>query len=59
MKFQILRSKSTTQPFYWVVKSSNGQVLATSETYAAKESAKSAISAVQLGAAKAEVEDLS
>jgi hypothetical protein len=59
MKFQILRSKSTSQPFYWVVKSSNGQVLATSETYVSKEGAKSAIAAVQTGAASATVEDLS
>jgi uncharacterized protein YegP (UPF0339 family) len=58
MKFQIRRSTSTTQPYYWRIVASNGQTLATSETYVSKDSAKSAINSVKASAATATVEDL-
>lgn len=59
MKFQILRGRSAAQPFYWVIVASNGQVLATSETYVRKSSAQSAIDSVKGGALGAPTEDLS
>lgn len=58
MKFQIKRSASTSQPYYWVIVSSNGQTLATSETYVQKASARQAIDVVKAYAATATVEDL-
>jgi uncharacterized protein len=57
MKFKIKKSSSSTQPYYWTIVSSNGQTLATSETYVAKDSAKSAIDSVKANAAAAAVED--
>lgn len=58
MKYEIRRSSSAAQPYYWRIVASNGQVLATSETYVHKESAKSAIASVQLHAGGASVVDL-
>lgn len=57
MKFVIDKSKSASQPYYWKIVSGNGQTLATSETYVAKESCKSAIASVQADAAGATIED--
>lgn len=57
MKFVIKKSSSASQPYYWKIVSSNGQTLATSETYVAKESCKSAIDSVKSGAAGATTED--
>ncbi|MEO7348753.1 MAG: YegP family protein [Terrimesophilobacter sp.] len=59
MKFQIVKGKSTTQPYFWRIVASNGQVLAVSENYVAKASAKSAVESVMKNAAGATVEDLS
>lgn len=59
MKFQIRRSSSAAQPYYWRIVASNGQVLATSETYVNKQDAMAAIRIVQTSAASATVEDLS
>jgi uncharacterized protein YegP (UPF0339 family) len=59
MKFQIVKGKSTTQPYFWRVVASNGQTLAVSENYVAKASAKSAVESVIKNAAGATVEDLS
>ena len=58
MKFQIRRSSNSSQPYYWRIVANNGQVLATSETYVSKDSAKSAINSVKTGASGATVEDL-
>ncbi|HEY4224941.1 MAG TPA: YegP family protein [Pseudolysinimonas sp.] len=58
MKFQIVKGKSTTQPYYWRIVASNGQTLATSENYVAKASAKSAVDSVIKNAGGATVEDL-
>lgn len=59
MKFQIVKGKSTTQPYFWRIIASNGQTLAVSENYVAKASAKSAVESVIKNAAGATVEDLS
>ncbi len=59
MKFQIVKCKSTTQPYFWGIVASNGQTLAVSENYVAKGSAKSAVESVMKGLASATVEDLS
>jgi uncharacterized protein YegP (UPF0339 family) len=58
MKFQIVKGKSTSQPYFWRIVSSNGQTLAVSENYLAKASAKSAVESVMRNAAGATVEDL-
>ncbi|MEO5534170.1 MAG: YegP family protein [Pseudolysinimonas sp.] len=58
MKFQIVKGKSTTQPFFWRIVAANGQTLAVSENYAAKASAKNAIESVMKNAGAAKVEDL-
>jgi uncharacterized protein YegP (UPF0339 family) len=58
MKFQIVKGKSTSQPYFWRIVSSNGQTLAVSENYVAKASAKSAVESVMRNAAGATVEDL-
>lgn len=56
IKFVIKRSDKTEQYFFRIV-SSNGQILASSEQYVAKQSAKDAIDSIQRGAAGANVED--
>jgi uncharacterized protein YegP (UPF0339 family) len=58
MKFQIVKGKSTSQPYFWRIVSSNGQTLAVSENYVAKASAKSTVESVMRNAAGATVEDL-
>jgi uncharacterized protein YegP (UPF0339 family) len=58
MKFQIVKGKSKTQPYFWRIVAANGQTLAVSENYVAKASAKSAVESVIKNAAGAKVEDL-
>lgn len=58
MKFQIVKGKSTTQPYFWRIVASNGQTLAVSENYVQKSSAKSAVESVMKNAGGATVEDL-
>ena len=38
MKFEIVRRRSKTEPFFWRIVASNGQTLATSEMYVRKAS---------------------
>ena len=59
MKFQIVKGKSTTQPYFWRIVASNGQTLAVSENYVAKGAANSAVESVIKNASGATVEDLS
>lgn len=47
MKFEIRRSSSATQPYYWRIVAANGQILATSETYVNKSEAISAATSVK------------
>lgn len=56
MKFEILKSNAA-QPYHWRVVASNGQVLATSENYASKQSAKSACESVKKSAGGADIVD--
>ena len=58
MKFEIVRSKSKTEPFFWRIVAGNGQTLATSEMYTRKASCVSAIASVQKNADVAKVVDL-
>lgn len=58
MKFEIARSKSTKEPFFWRIVAPNGQTLATSEMYTRKASCVSAIASIQKNAADAKVIDL-
>lgn len=58
VKFEIVKGKSTSQPYFWRIVASNGQTLAVSENYVAKASAKSAVESVMKGAAGATVVDL-
>lgn len=53
MKFEIHNSASAAQPYYWRMVASNGQVLATSETYTTKQGCHNAIATVKAGAAAA------
>lgn len=57
MKFEIRNSNSETQPYYWRIVASNGNVLATSETYVNKADAKSAVDSVITHAGTATVVD--
>jgi uncharacterized protein YegP (UPF0339 family) len=58
MKFQIVKGKSTTQPYFWRIVAANGQTLAVSENYVQKASAKSAVDSVITSVGGATVEDL-
>lgn len=58
MKIQIVKGKSTTEPYFWRIVASNGQTLAVSENYVAKASAKSAAESVIKNAGSATIEDL-
>lgn len=57
-KFQIVKGKSQTQPYFFRILASNGQTLAVSENYVEKRSAKKAIDSIVAHAAAAEIEDL-
>lgn len=56
MKFEI--RDATGGQFYWRIVASNGQVLATSETYYNKADARSAAQSVKDNAATAPISDL-
>ncbi len=58
MKFEIRKGNSTTQPYYWRIVASNGNVLASSEMYVNKADARSAAESVKSGAAATTVVDL-
>lgn len=56
IKFEIF--KATNGQFYFRIKSSNGQIIAQSEGYTRKESAKDTIDTIKKYAATATVSDL-
>ena len=58
MKFQIVKGKSTQQPYFWRIVASNGQTLAGSENYVQKAPAKKAAEPVNATAGGATIEDL-
>jgi uncharacterized protein YegP (UPF0339 family) len=55
MKFEV--RNATGGQYYWRIVASNGQVLATSETYVAKQSAISACQSVKTNASGAQIVD--
>ena len=57
MKFEI--KKSSTGQFRFNLVASNGQVVATSETYARKQSALDTIASIKKSASNADINDLS
>jgi uncharacterized protein YegP (UPF0339 family) len=57
MQFEIRRAQSGAQHYYWLIRASNGQVLATSETYYNKQDAINAAWIVKRQAGDAEVYD--
>jgi len=57
VKFQI--KKTSNGQYRFNIIASNGQVIATSETYTRKQSAKDTIESIKNGAGAATVEDLS
>ena len=57
MKFEILDSNSSSQPYYWRIVAANGQILATSETYTSKDGCRNAINTVKANAATAPIVD--
>lgn len=57
MKFEIRKTSSNSQPYYWRIVASNGKVLASSETYVAKQSAIDAAQSVKANAGSAPIYD--
>jgi uncharacterized protein YegP (UPF0339 family) len=56
VRFEIL--KSTSPAYWWRMKASNGQILATSELYTSKQGCPNAISTVRSEASRAPTRDL-
>lgn len=57
--FEIKKSdKSAPQPYYFVLKAGNGEVIAQSEMYATKEAAKKGIASVQANGSTTDIRDL-
>jgi uncharacterized protein YegP (UPF0339 family) len=50
-------TKATAEPFYFVLKASNGQVIAQSEMYSSKAAAHKGIESVQKNASSTDVHD--
>jgi uncharacterized protein YegP (UPF0339 family) len=57
VEFQIQRSNSYTQPYYWRIVATNGRVLASSETYVNKQDAINAAASVKTNAPAADFYD--
>ena len=55
-KFEIKKSKD--EQYYFILKASNGEVIATSEMYKKKAGAENGIQSVKTNAQKAKIEDL-
>ena len=58
MQFELRRARGI-QPWYWLIRASNGQVLATSETYYNRDDAINAVNSVKQNAANAPFYDKS
>lgn len=50
-------SKDTLQPYYFVLKSSNHEVIAQSEMYSSKQGAKNGIASVQQNGSSTDIRD--
>lgn len=57
MRFEVRRSNSATQSYYWRIVAANERVLATSETYHNKADVQAAIRSVKTYAGSAQVVD--
>ncbi|EKO3980215.1 YegP family protein [Vibrio fluvialis] len=57
--FEIKKSTSTTtsQPYYFVLKAGNHEVIATSEMYSSKQAAKNGIASVQANGSTTDIRD--
>ncbi|MDR0956039.1 MAG: YegP family protein [Candidatus Nomurabacteria bacterium] len=55
MYFKIFENHNYSQPFWWVIKSANGQTLATSEMYFNRQDCLNAILSIKRNAAFAPV----
>ncbi|MCU8005702.1 MULTISPECIES: YegP family protein [unclassified Shewanella] len=56
--FELKKSdKKTTQPYYFVLKASNGETIATSEMYSSKQSALNGIASVQKNGSTTDIRD--
>ncbi|MCZ8781990.1 YegP family protein [Escherichia albertii] len=49
--------KNISQPYYFVLKSSNHQVIATSEMYSSKKAAENGIASVQTNGSTTDIRD--
>lgn len=58
MRFQVLRSKNPTQPYFWRIVSESGKTVAVSGNYVAKASAVATVDAVMRSIPRAQLEDL-
>jgi uncharacterized protein YegP (UPF0339 family) len=58
MQFELHRAGSGQQHWYWLIRASNGKVLATSETYWNRQDAIDAASSVKEQAASAQFYDM-
>ena len=58
MRFQVLRSKNPTQPYFWRIVSESGQTVAVSGNYVAKASAVAMVEAVMRSIPRAQFDDL-
>lgn len=59
MQFELHQARSGQQPWYWLIRASNGKVLATSETYWNRQDAINAVDIVKRGAADGPFYDMS
>ncbi|WP_305842746.1 YegP family protein [Photobacterium leiognathi] len=61
MGFYEIKNSETTlseQRYYFVLKASNGEIIATSEMYKTKQAAENGIRSVQLNGASTDIKDL-
>lgn len=49
--------KITNQPYYFVLKASNGEIIATSEMYSSKQGARTGIASVQQNGPTTDIRD--
>ncbi|HBC5730678.1 TPA: YegP family protein [Escherichia coli] len=56
--YEIYKSdKNTSQPYYFVLKASNHQVIVTSEMYSSKQAAENGIASVQTNGITTDIRD--
>lgn len=56
--FEIIKSeKDTKQPYYFVLRAANGEIIATSEMYSSKQAAQNGIASVQKNGTTTDIRD--